>query len=322
MKPAPEEPDYAANPHDAFFKEIFSQPELAIGFFREHLPAEIVAKIDWQTLQVMPGSFVKTELQQVHSDLLFSVKIDGRETLLYLLFEHQTAVDPLMPLRLLAYLIEIFLRHHATHGLPLPPVLPFVFHQGPTEWKQSQEFKDLFNLPEEFAAELLPFLPNFRHLLLDLSQYDPASRESDDTLRVILQLMKMSRDQKVLGFFRWLADTLAGTFPDSLLGRLLYYALHSDGQLDVEDIYHNLASNPELRNRTMTIADKLIAKGHSTGRVEGREEGELIGRIHSLEDFLTLPVTPREQLLELPVDELKSMLRQLNGEYKRRFKRS
>src|SRR5690606_17887610 len=64
MKSAPEEPDYASQPHDAFFKDIFSEPEHATGFFKKHLPAVIAEKIDWLTLTVMPGSFVKTELQQ------------------------------------------------------------------------------------------------------------------------------------------------------------------------------------------------------------------------------------------------------------------
>jgi predicted transposase YdaD len=56
-------------------------------------PAEIVALIDWPSLAVMPGSFVKTNLQKLHSDLLFSVRIGSRETMLYLLFEHQSTPD-------------------------------------------------------------------------------------------------------------------------------------------------------------------------------------------------------------------------------------
>ncbi len=103
----PENPSStAAHTHDGFFKAIFSQPEHATAFFKSHLPSVIVSQIDWPSLIVLPGSFVKSSLQQMHSDLLFSVRIGERETLLYLLFEHQSTPDPAMPLRLLGYLTK------------------------------------------------------------------------------------------------------------------------------------------------------------------------------------------------------------------------
>ncbi len=101
----------AAHTHDGFFKAIFSQPEHATAFFKSQLPPSITARIDWPSLAVLPGSFVKSNLQQVHSDLLFSVRIGGRETLLYLLFEHQSNPDPAMPLRMLGYVTEILVLH-------------------------------------------------------------------------------------------------------------------------------------------------------------------------------------------------------------------
>ena len=56
----------AAHTHDGFFKAVFSQPEQATAFFKRHLPPEIVVRIDWPSLVVLPGSFLKSSLQQVH----------------------------------------------------------------------------------------------------------------------------------------------------------------------------------------------------------------------------------------------------------------
>jgi hypothetical protein len=50
----------AAHTNDGFFKAVFSQPEHAMAFFKSHLPPAIAAKIDWPSLAVLPGSFVKT----------------------------------------------------------------------------------------------------------------------------------------------------------------------------------------------------------------------------------------------------------------------
>ncbi|MDZ4289238.1 MAG: Rpn family recombination-promoting nuclease/putative transposase, partial [Prosthecobacter sp.] len=153
--------DLTTHPNDAYFKAVFAEPERAAAFFQGHLPQAVSARIDWGSLTPMPASFVKHSLQQAHSDLLFSARAGGRELLLYLLFEHQTTVDPTMPLRLLAYLLDIWQIHEKQHGLPLPPVLPFVLHQGPDKWSVSTDFQDLMDLPEEMAAELLPYLPKF-----------------------------------------------------------------------------------------------------------------------------------------------------------------
>ena len=252
---------------------MFSQPEHASSIFKSHLPPALAAKMDWNSLVVLPGSFVKTSLQQLHSDLLFSVRVGERETLLYLLFEHQSSPDPVMPLRLLGYVTEIFIQHQKTHGLPLPPVLPFVFHQGPEAWNVSTTFEDLFALPDELAADLLPFLPKFHHALLDLTRFDPDTGEADTRLRVVLQLMKLSRQKELLRFFRWLAGFQSHELPDSLLGLMVLYALDSDSDLDAEKIYHSLSSNPELERNTMSVAEKLIAQGRVEGRVERPRRG-------------------------------------------------
>ena len=307
----------AAHTNDGFFKAIFSQPEHATAFFKSHLPPAITARIDWPSLKVLPGSFVKTSLQQVHSDLLFSVNIGERETLIYLLFEHQSKPDPVMPLRLLGYVTEIFLQHQKNHGLPLPPVIPFIFHQGPETWSLSTAFEDLFALPDLLATDLLPYLPKFHHALLDLTSFDPDAGEGDTRLRVVLQLMKLARQKELLRFFHWLAGFSARDLPDSLLGLMLLYALHQDSDLDARKIYHNLSSNPELEKSAMSVAEKL----KDEGRVEGRVEGLWIGKIQILEEFLDLPVSSGETLEALGLAELKAMQERLHREYELRFKR-
>lgn len=302
----------AAHTHDGFFKAVFSEPKHATAFFKSHLPSGITEAIDWSTLTVLPGSFVKSSLQQAHADLLFSAQSSGRETLLYLLFEHQSSPDPAMPLRLLGYVMEILNQHHKTHGLPLPPVLPFVFHQGPDSWNASTSFEDLFALPENLSAELLPFLPKFHHALLDLTRFDPSTSEDDTRLRAILQLMKLARRKELLRFFQWLAGFSANDLPDNLLGLMLLYALHADSDLDAVKIYHTLTSNPELEKNAMSVAEKLKA--------EGQEKGLWIGKIQTLEEFLDLPVSSAETIQTLGSEELKAMHQRLHEQYEVRFK--
>lgn len=209
---------------------------------------------------------------------------------------------------------------------------PTNWAESSTNWSRDRDFaeihgalrgafEDLFELPEDLAPALRPFLPQFHHALLDLTRFDPAAEEADTRLRVVLQLMKLARQKELLRFFQWLAGFSARELPDTLLGLMLLYALHADSDLDAEKIYHNWSSNPQLEKNTMSVAEKLIAQGCEEGISRGRESGLWIGRIQLLEEFLDLPVSSGEALAALSLEELNAMQEQLHGEYELRFKR-
>jgi hypothetical protein len=229
----------------------------------------------------------------------------------------------------LAYVSEILTQHHRSNGFPLPPVLPLVLHQGPATWNVSTAFEDLFELPEEIAPALLPFLPKFHHALLDLTRYDPTTGEEDPRMQVVLQLMKLARQKELLRFFKWLARFPANELPDSLLGKMLLYALHSDSDLDAQAIYTSLSTNPELEKSTMSVAEKLIAQGisqghtqgHSQGHTQGLSQGLWVGKIQSLQEFLGQAVSSCEELEPLDIAELENRHASLHREYEARFKR-
>ena len=95
-------------PHDKLFKASFSDPVNAAAFLRWEVPPALSGKIAWEQLRVEPGSFVDSHYRHTESDLLFSAKLAGSDSLLYLLFEHQTTPDPALALRLLRYVVRIW----------------------------------------------------------------------------------------------------------------------------------------------------------------------------------------------------------------------
>ncbi|MGH9802003.1 MAG: Rpn family recombination-promoting nuclease/putative transposase, partial [Blastocatellia bacterium] len=93
------------NPHDRFFKELFSETEIAVDFVEHYLPQEIVAAIDLTTLEIVKDSFVDEELRQYFSDLLLRVKLkNGGEAFIYILLEHKSTPDEFVALQLFLYL--------------------------------------------------------------------------------------------------------------------------------------------------------------------------------------------------------------------------
>jgi hypothetical protein len=163
------EPDHPT-PHDRLFKTIFSQAENALGLFRTVLPARLVDAIDPATVHVEPGSFVDAELREVHRDLLFSARLREREVLLYVLVEHQSSVDPLMPLRLLRYVVrvwEAWLREHPG-ARTIPAVIPLVVHQGAQPWSGPRRLSEIIDLPPELAVAIERYVPALELAFEDL----------------------------------------------------------------------------------------------------------------------------------------------------------
>jgi len=88
--------------HDTLFRRTFSVAEHANGELRSLLPPEVTAALDLARLERLPGSFVDPELRERHADLLFRAPRmggGGDPVYLYVLLEHQSAPDPLMPWR-------------------------------------------------------------------------------------------------------------------------------------------------------------------------------------------------------------------------------
>ena len=69
---------------------------------------------------------------------------------------------------------------------PCPPVVPVVVYHGRSKWKVGLDFQDLFNLPEALRV----YLPDFRYLLCDLTQYSDDEMKGAVTLKAAFLLMK------------------------------------------------------------------------------------------------------------------------------------
>ncbi len=93
-----------------------------------------------------------------NSDLLYSVAVGGRPTLLYLLFEHQSTVDPLMPFRLLRFLVRIWERwlglEENAGARILPAVVPLVLYHGREPWSAATELAEIIDLDAGVCAPL------------------------------------------------------------------------------------------------------------------------------------------------------------------------
>ncbi|MGI6455111.1 MAG: Rpn family recombination-promoting nuclease/putative transposase [bacterium] len=174
------------NPHDKFFKDMFSRTEVAQDFCRRYLPPEIVNILDLSSLTPAKDTFVDQELREYFSDLLFSVKLTtGREIYIYLLFEHKSYQYPQIAFQRLCYMIKIWENDRKQGNSNfLRPIIPLVFYHGAEQWNIPLDFQSLF----PWTQGLVKYLPQFEYLLFDLPRMEDEQIHGNFLLKASLIL--------------------------------------------------------------------------------------------------------------------------------------
>lgn len=122
-----------------------------LGLTRE----EAVGAIRFDRMKRVQETFVQRDYRHVESDVVLTAPLRGGKksggVVVYILIEHQSEPDELMPLRLLEYVLAIYraqwrawLREHpSAAGFRFQPVLPVVFYTGTRTWGSVGQLADL-----------------------------------------------------------------------------------------------------------------------------------------------------------------------------------
>lgn len=266
---------------------------------------DLVPRIDFARLASLPSSFVARDWRHLEADLLLTAPLTPRggqrgrsRVWLYLLIEHQSQPDRMMPLRLLEYLVQVFKSQLRQWERNQPssahfrgqPVLPVVLYTGQQPWRSVGRLVDLIEMGGQFTR----VTPDFEPLFVSLPAV-PEDRleQQGGAFGRVLQLVK-GKGASAAEFVWLLEEVLQGlegvAAEDvqrwrvllSYLSMLVYHERQEreHGRL-VEVIQEAAAADPERREvqaMARTIAEAMIAKGRKEGRQEGRKEGRMEGR--------------------------------------------
>ena len=276
---------WVTNPHDKLFKSVFGEPQHAASHFALFLPREVAHELDLNALKRRTGSFVDEDLRERHTDLLYEVPFRDQSgsALVYILFEHQSSSDPLMPLRLLRYMLRIWDTYiEAEPGSrQLPPVLPIVLYHNRGTWGAPRCFHDLLGGPEEALSALHAYLPQFSFILNDLSVVSDEELRAGAMDGVVRLLFKHIWDGDLpsqLASWGELLRTVASKETAGLrsLSRVIEYILQaSDVPIDVLERVLTSYVDPSMSETIQTTADQLRQEGRQEGRLEGCASGIL-----------------------------------------------
>jgi hypothetical protein len=250
--------------------------------------------IDFSHLDQVKTTFIRRDYRHLASDLIFTAPLIGagrsrRNLLIYLLIEHQSEPDRLMPLRLADSQVQIF-RYQVrqwlkTHPSParicLSPVLPIVFYTGLRRWSAVGTLADLIERGDEFR-EVTPIVE--RPLFINLPELDAAKLERDGGFFGWILRLFQERRSRAKEFDELLERVVAHL--DGMpaaerrrLGELLSYVRamlyherseSEQGRLQqiMENSVQDEATRQEVVKMWKTGADVLIERGRTEGRAE------------------------------------------------------
>ena len=257
--------------------------EHAAAELRVVLPAPLLSRLDLSTLALAPGSYIDGALQGSQSDLLFVTRLSGKPALVYVLFEHQSSGDKLMAFRLVKYVARILDQYIEDQGgpekitLPLPAVIPVVLHHSARGWTASPTLEALFDGELTGDPDVSCYLPRLSFVLDDISHL------SDDQLKaralglfpsLTLWALRDARDAKKLAVSMryWLSTmrALAAT-PNGweALAIIFRYLCLVTKDLTPQVLHATLASEPQVQESIVTLAEIWKAEGEAKGKAEG-----------------------------------------------------
>jgi len=261
--------------HDKFFRTAMQDKRVVRGLLTAHLPADILTAIDLNHLDLQPRSYINDVRKETAVDMLFKTTIHEKEVLLYLLVEHQSQPDKLMPFRLLKYLINImddYLNKNKTETLPL--VYPMVIYHGTQPWSYSTDIRDLIDAPRELIDRY--FLQPFH--LVDLGKIDDEEIKNHAWAGIMEFALKHIFKRDVLPYIKNIAPEMRRIVQEDgeqYVELVLEYAMDS-GELSSEDAFVQLVNQEISRpigEKIMTFEELAINKGMQKGMQKGMEQG-------------------------------------------------
>jgi len=280
------------------FREIQSNRENCIDFLRATLPAEVIKKVDFDTLEPCSESYIDSDLQQYFSDVVYSCRYGReREIRIAILLEHKSSPPEYPHAQLLIYYANIWRKEILQHGCPIV-VIPHVFYHGSQIW-HSRTVYDYFPGLED---ELKRYIPAFDYVLTDLQEYTDEQIVHElfrrDALKVAMLFMKHIFDSETIE--KRLAEFLeagrsyygCGQEAEDFLRSLLTYLFSTTSRPEVDQVAAAMerihAKGGEI---AMTVAEKLreegIEAGIEAGIEVGIDKGKVLGEqaalIHLLE---------------------------------------
>jgi hypothetical protein len=295
------------HPHDHFFRSAMTNLKVAKEFFEHHLPKAVQEKLDLNTLELQPGTYINKALENTASDVLYKLnychKLDW--AYLYLLVEHRSSIKHLAPFELWQHIFSIWGEIVKKYGntsrnkkFRLPLIIPLLFHNGPGKYTGAQDIRELIAAPKDLIESV--FLSPIQ--LIDLHDIKDEDLQERKRAGIMQLCMKHAYDKEMLKSIQRTLELIKFSWhngEENLATDALKYSISEGRTADPKQLVKILKAGLIEEESTMgTLADYFTEKNKDEWlplvkdmwRQSGRQEGESTLVIHLLRSkFKTIP---------------------------------
>ena len=263
--------DIIKNPHDTLFKRTLGDKEVAKDFLMNYLPDQILDEIDLTDINIAKDSFVDKKLEESFSDILYNVSINDRDGYIYLLFEHKSYLDKMAPVQLLGYITDIWeLHENQSKENMLPPIIPILIYHGNKSWGFGDQLSELIG---DSPESIIDYIPDYKYLVYDFSDYSDSEIKGKIKLRLFLKLISHifyddfeNGLREVLPLLSELRKRVTGM---EYIETVVKYILNVGDEISLNELNKQAKDfSSEGSEIIMTIAEKLKEEG----RIETMQE--------------------------------------------------
>jgi len=287
---------------DEAFKKIFQDREIFYEFMQMFLP-DIVSRYD-----IAPDSLILENIEKISSalrakraDVLYRIKTKEFEAFVFVLLEHQSRKDYLMPFRMLEYTVAIW-RHFIDEvgekakrrSFKLPPVIPIVLYDGEGRWTVQRNIADKVRKVAGYEM----YVPKHEYMVIDMNELDRKWLMDFEGVLAKLLVIDGVRKEEIRQVTKELSERVKELPQDkrSKLLELLHVMMVGAGVVEEGD--KELLEAEEVEGMLSRLVKEL--------REEGRIEAVAEATIDVLEErFGDVPDDVKEKLAE--VNDLKKL---------------
>ena len=300
--------DITNNPHDKYFREVFSKKENTIDLLRNALPDKIFSEIDFDNFAYSNKSYVDEDLKDVESDLVVKTRLGNEDCYFYILFEHKSYSDKYSFFQLFKYMFKIWDAEVKDKTGCLTPIIPVLFNQSGHKWTHGDNFSMYFSHPDGLLKD---YLPRLKYIVFDLKTLPDDKIYGNVWFVSSILLMKYIRDlqpifEEIYKLITSNVDPLRD-YPDELK-TLIIYLFSASSKKDEEYVEQVLKSGKE-EDFYMSIAKKYVEIGRQEGEKMGMEKGERKKAIETAKKMKEkkLNVSFIAEITGLSVNEIKKL---------------
>ncbi len=151
--------------HDKYIKSIFGRIENVKTFLGYCLP-DLAKHLDVYSIESQPTEKVVPHSgESIYLDFAVNCSIQGKNTKVYILFEHKSYPDKQIITQIVKYIMAIWLED-IKNNRSFTPIVPVVIYNGTTTWNIPTDTKDIY---QDIPEELKEFIFRLKYILFDLN---------------------------------------------------------------------------------------------------------------------------------------------------------